>query len=293
MITHVLRYDDFSECSSTVVEERLIALLIKHRMPCTFGVVPFACDPDSLLRGGEVSLKSLSQEKAGLLQPLIKEGLAEVALHGYSHLTLAPVRGYQEFSQRMPAETQRDLIRRGRDLLENLFQTRVTLYVPPWNHLSPATAEVLASEGMSLSGDILGFESGASLKLPQFPCTAGIQETASLLKMACRFRGDHGIGTVFHDYDFQESGLGVGNLTMQKFDHILTEWKSQAEIHQALISQSLAKESEGSGRAKANATLRNRYQKSRLGRRLLPLANKVYWSDATANRIGNILNFLP
>src|SRR5262245_39839939 len=108
-VIHLVRYDDFSAASHEGVEEMLFDIFLRYRIPCTIAVIPFVCDPKSLVNVGEVKLLPLSREKARLPERLLKEGLAEVALHGYSHLALAPVRNYQEFSDRMPVETQRAL----------------------------------------------------------------------------------------------------------------------------------------------------------------------------------------
>src|SRR5437016_5510591 len=96
MAIHILRYDDFSAHSSSRVEEGLFDVFLRHRVPCTIAAIPYACSPADLLTKGEVNLCALPGSKVRLLGPLLKEGLAEVALHGYCHLALAPVRGYQE-----------------------------------------------------------------------------------------------------------------------------------------------------------------------------------------------------
>src|SRR2546429_49987 len=113
-VIHVVRYDDFSAASESGVEEALFDLLLRHHIPCTVAVIPFVCDPRDLLNKGAIKLSPFPREKAKLLEPLLKARLGEVALHGYAHLALAPLRGYQEFSDAMPKETQRNLIRHGR-----------------------------------------------------------------------------------------------------------------------------------------------------------------------------------
>ena len=130
-VFHAFRYDDFSAASCTVVEERLVEMLLTHAIPCTFAAVPFVCDPSSLLSGGTITLVPLPKSKADLLKPLLRRKLAEVALHGYAHLSLSRIRGQQEFSDAMPIATQRALLRRGKEHLEDVFETSVRLFVPP------------------------------------------------------------------------------------------------------------------------------------------------------------------
>src|SRR5262249_42681490 len=96
-VIHIVRYDDFYAASRPGGEEALFDIFLRYRIPCTVAAVPFVCDPESLLKFGEVKLSPLPPEKARLLDGLLREGLAEVALHGYTHLALAPLREYQEF----------------------------------------------------------------------------------------------------------------------------------------------------------------------------------------------------
>src|SRR3954465_13493919 len=114
MLNHILRFDDLFAVSDSALTESIVGILLKHRMPCTFAVIPFMCDPADLLDAGRVNLRPFSAEKANLLKPLLDAQLAEVALHGYAHLTTSFQREHQEFSDAMPAPVQRQLIRAGR-----------------------------------------------------------------------------------------------------------------------------------------------------------------------------------
>ncbi|MBI1178628.1 DUF2334 domain-containing protein [bacterium] len=291
MPIHCLRYDDLCAYSDRALEAGLIDLLLRTRIPCTFGVIPFACDPASLLADGEVKLIPLTREKADLLKPLLAAGLAEVALHGYSHLALAPIRGHHEFSPRMPKETQRRLIRRGRDHLENLFGLQVRFFVPPWNYISPATIEILHEEGLLLSAGFTNQSPG----IPHFPCTVAPTQTARALRMARRWgAGADGIGTLLHDYDFSESNLGISDLTLPMFEQMIRDWQQTPGVRFQLIADALReKPTDDAGRESENARLRNALRRSRLGRRLFPLAELVYWETTTAGRLAAKMKYLP
>ena len=295
MVTHTLRYDDFSASSCTAVEESLVDLLLTHRMPCTFAVVPYACDPQSILTGHQVNLTPLPASKAQMLRPLLKAGLAEVALHGYSHLALAPVRGLEEFSERMPQEVQRTLITRGRDHLEDIFGEKIRVYVPPWNRLAPSTATILVEEGFVLSGGMLEIPYACTIGLPQLPCTNSAMETARALATANRFgHGNNCVGTFMHDYDFRESHFPFAKISLQQFEGILLDWKNAGQSQPELISAAIIGQGEvGKQRATANLDLRKRVTGGRLRRRIGAPLLQVYWDLTTANFLNNLLGCVP
>jgi len=295
MVTHVLRYDDFSACSSAAVEERLAVIFLKHRVPCTFGVIPFACMPENLINAGEIKLNPLSPARADLLKPLLQAGLAEIALHGYAHLALAPMRGLQEFSQRMPRDTQRQLIQRGRAHLENLFGVRVRLYVPPWNKLAPATAAVLKEEGLYVSSGGPEVASPECLSLGQLPCPTLIDETSRALAAAQRHgAGRNCVGTVLHDYDFKESNLGTSTYSLNEFDAAVARWKNASPVDCKLISDMIAANPDAGGqKALANFNLRRTINARRFRRKLAGSLLNVYWNPQTAGKLAGRLKFVP
>jgi len=292
VVIHLLRYDDFSAHSSRTVEEQLAGMFLKHRIPCTFAVVPFICAPESLVDAGEVKLTPLPASKADLLKPLLQAGLGEIALHGFSHLALAPVRGYREFSQRMPRDTQRQLIRRGRSHLESVFGVKVRLFVPPWNNLDSSTAAVLQEEGLRLSS---GGPEAIDAPLGQLPCPNLISETRCALAAARRSGpGHNSVGTVLHDYDFKESNLGVSELTLAAFEAELACWPSPGAVEHKLISDAISPDRELEDRkARANLALRKVISSSRLRRKFGSKMFGVYWDATQAERLTRLLKFIP
>ncbi|HEX4350905.1 MAG TPA: DUF2334 domain-containing protein [Verrucomicrobiae bacterium] len=295
MVTHLLRYDDFSASSSSAVEEKLVEIFLKHRTPCTFGVIPFVCAPENLVNAGEVKLSPLSPAKAALLKPLLEAGLAEIALHGYAHLALAPVRGYQEFSERMPKETQRQLIQRGRKHLEDVFGVKIRLYVPPWNKLAPTTAAVLDEEGLLLSSGGPEISNSGKQNLGQIPCPTGIGETSRTLATAKKMGGDGNcVGTILHDYDFKESNLDTSNFTIAEFEENLRVWKDAGQVEHKLISNAISPDQEAeSKKAAANSNLRKAITGSRLRRKLFADRLDVYWNTQTAERLAARVKYVP
>lgn len=293
-IIHVVRYDDFSATSHTAVESSMFDIFLRLRIPCTVAVIPFICDPKKLLQAGEVFLLPLPRGKARMLEPLLEAGLAEIALHGFAHLALAPMRGYQEFSDAMPIETQRSLLRRGRRHLEEAFGVRVRLFVPPWNRLSESTAEVLREEGLQVSGDLQP-DARAGAECGQMPCATLIEDTGKAFAAAHHIGGQSNvIGTMIHDYDFVESGYGVGSMTMGVFDRIAGEWARMPNVRRMLISDALAGHQDARAeRNRANRQFRGNLQHSRLGRLVLSRAALVYWDTRRAERLATLASLLP
>jgi len=272
-----------------------VEMFLRNRVRCTFAVIPFVCDCESLLKAGEVRLYSLLETKAALLKPLLKEGLAEIALHGYCHLTLAPVRGYQEFSDRMPVETQRRLIQKGRRHLEKLFGLKVRLYVPPWNRLAASTAGVLKEENLLLANDIPEIPDARIMALSQLPSATEIAQTEQALRMARRRGGkENTVGTMIHDYDFVESHLGTSTLDLEGFEKLLHRWKEMPGIRRQLISETiLGAPADGGDRLRANYSFRNSLKRSRLGFKVLAGFRNVYWDAQTALRLAQLAKFIP
>lgn len=296
-IIHVVRYDDFSAASHAGVEESLFDIFLKHRIACTVAAIPFICNPEQLLESGVVRLSPLTREKARLLDGLLRSGLAEIALHGYAHLALAPMRQQQEFSDAMPLETQRALIRRGRRHLEDIFGVKVRLFVPPWNRIGASTAAVLREEGLMMSGDLYN-DGYQDCELAQAPCATLIQDTEKALLAARRFGGRNNmVGTMIHDYDFVESGYPAGNLKIADFEAIASAWSKMSDVRRQLITNAILNHGDNGEpaveRLRANTQLCQRLRTSRLGRRLLPSAGMVYWDAPQARRLGALVKLLP
>jgi hypothetical protein len=293
-VIHIVRYDDFSAASHPGIEEALFDIFLRHRIPCTVAVIPYICHPESLVNHGEVRLSPIPREKARLLDSLLREGLAEVALHGYSHLALAPMRQHQEFSDAMHVETKRALIRRGRRYLEDVFGVEVRLFVPPWNRLGLTTVAVLREEGLMMSGDVHP-DGIQDFDLAQAPCATLIRETEKALIAAQRFRGDNNmVGTLIHDYDFVESGYQISDRKITDFEEIAGAWAKMRNVRRMLVTDAIHSDEEPvAERMRSNTNLRRRLQSSKLGRRLLPSAGRVYWNTTWARRLARLTGFLP
>jgi peptidoglycan/xylan/chitin deacetylase (PgdA/CDA1 family) len=296
MVNHVLRYDDLSATSCEDVERPLVELLRKHRAPCTFAAIPFSCDPASIIGGGRIELRSFPQAKAELLRPLLKDGLAEVALHGYAHLATSSRRGLEEFSDAMPADVQRELIRVGKAHLEDVFQTSIRVFVPPWNRCSVTALDVLRNSGLLFSGGFCRDNVNVDSLSRNVPCVLPPAETLSALRKAVRRKPGSRpaiAGTIIHDYDFAESGYKRSTLTMKQFDRHLASWSQVADVERMLISQAAEQHGDDRERIRSNELFHEKAIRSRIGRRFLRQTRQIYWSQSTAISLTRLARWLP
>jgi hypothetical protein len=287
---HLLRYDDYSAMSSAAVERPLLELIADLKYPCTVATVPFVFDGLTFCGHGTVRLLPLPPGKVRALEELIREGVVEVALHGWSHLALSPLREMAEFSDAMPLETQRRLLRDGRSYLEDVFQRKVVTFVPPWNRLGRVTVEALKREGMvNVSSGYptpyepvypLGEETAAPVR--NVPCWLSVQETGKALDIAKRWGGEESVvGTLIHDYDVLESGYGVGGLSMTDLKKHLEAWSGDQRVDRRLVSVAAKREGAiGWRRARGNVELLRECWRGFLGRRFWQRCVRlVYWDE--------------
>ena len=295
MIYHVFRYDDLSATSSTDVEEALVDILRRHRVPWTFAAIPFACDPRDL-GSGAITLKPFPPSKALLVKELIGAGLAEIGLHGYAHLAVSPMREHQEFSDAVPVDVQRKLLLKGRAHLEDIFGTPVQLYIPPWNRLATSTLEVLRELDFCVSGDVTTFDHVTEEQaLPQLPCAVPPEKTYCALAAAKRFGvGNDVVGTMLHDYDFAESGLSHGTMSLARFEEELGCWSGMGDIKYSHITDRIRlRGTDAADQLVANICLQKRLARSKFARLFLKGANLVFWSSSSAKRLLKRSRCLP
>lgn len=304
MPIHVLRYDDYSSRSSLDVERPLIQLIDELNYPCTFSVIPYVFDGAGFCQTGQLSLCRLSSEKANLIRNPVDRGMIEIALHGWSHVALSTIRDFAEFSDAMPMETQRRLIRDGRACLEDLFQRRISLFVPPWNRLGRTTIEALKAEEMFTvsAGYPSHWEPDSPLAglegkgITNVPCWREIRQTPHSIVLARRFGGSGTIvGTQLHDYDFLESGYATGTFTMKALRDVLTPLRKQPDV--STMSAGNAAEAQGGAgwdRMRLHVELSRRYQNGFFRRRIWERYIRVaYWDPPAVRRFGALAKLVP
>lgn len=86
-INVVFRCDDYSACSRTDIELKILDAFRKSKATITFGVIPFVASGDVHDPSPE-KLLSLTPAKCDILRPALKDGILDIALNGYSHQTI-------------------------------------------------------------------------------------------------------------------------------------------------------------------------------------------------------------
>jgi peptidoglycan/xylan/chitin deacetylase (PgdA/CDA1 family) len=237
-ITVVFRYDDYSSCSSTNFETKLIDTFKRYDVPCTFGIIPYVASGDGHNFSSQEVIP-LSEEKVHILRTAMDSGIIEPALHGYSHQTIKDCRksGCTEFSG-LSYEKQMKKIVKGKKLLEDGLNTKITIFIPPWNSYDMNTLQCLERFDFNcISADLRGVSEESS-HLRFLPKTTTIPELRQAVNSARRSSDPQAVIIVlFHDYEFVEIGDDRGEFTYQEFSDLLSWITSQKNIHVSSMSQ--------------------------------------------------------
>jgi len=235
-INVVFRFDDYSARSSMDIELRIIDVFRKNKASVTFGVIPFVCagnvnDPSPQ---GFVPLTPIKRD---ILKTAFKDGIVDIALHGYSHQTINADQ-MTEFSG-LDYNSQVERLAKGKKLLESIIDAPVTIFVPPWNKYDQNTLRALKELGFStLSADRNGKAPKGSM-LNFLPETCDLPLLRDAVK-AARSSSDNQpvIVVVLHSYDFREINEKHGKIDYQEFSDLLNWLKSEGDVRLLSIGQS-------------------------------------------------------
>lgn len=154
----IIRFDDYGVwCNSDwiIIEEEILKLHEKYGVKISFGVIPcskypliahplspsvypkeyenYEYNPYPLIKGSR---------RVEILKKSVKKGIAEVAMHGYTH-----PKGYSNVLNTefygMPYDFQYYKIERGKQKLEDLFMCKVCTFIPPHNTYDFLTLNLL------------------------------------------------------------------------------------------------------------------------------------------------------
>jgi peptidoglycan/xylan/chitin deacetylase (PgdA/CDA1 family) len=227
-INVVFRYDDYSALSNTDVELKIIDIFKKNRASLTIGVIPFVISGNQQDPSPQ-NLVPLTREKAEILKAGLNDGVLDVALHGYSHQTF-DASNLTEFSW-IDYGTQLEKITKGKKFLENMINSPVTIFVPPWDNCDSNTIRVLEELGFqTISASRVRGEIGTS-RLNFLPSTSSISNLRTSILAARQISYSQPIVVVlFHSYDFIEVDKSQGITTIQEFINLMSWLNSQNDI---------------------------------------------------------------
>lgn len=199
MIRVVLRFDDPGPASDQAVERQLIRELERAGACATFAVIPF--------RAGEGGVRQLDRGAVPHLLEARHKGVIEIALHGHSH-TCIPGRAPGQSSEfvGLGVGDQEVLIGEGKRHLEDVFETGVEGFVPPWNSADHTTLVVLENLGFRYCSSDVTTDPGYKGGLRRFPRTCQLWTSDLAIEDAQSFRMlSPVVVIVFHHYDFNAS----------------------------------------------------------------------------------------
>ena len=184
----VFRYDDFM-LKSNSLDEKVLIIFQKHRIPLVLGVIP--CD----------SKENMILEKKYKLLPVLKQDVSdqsiEIAQHGLTHQKLI----VGEFETLEKNEQYRRMFK-GKFLLDSIFHTKVVTFIPPWNSYDSNTLDVMSQTGIKvLSSALCVGQSWSNVHVNYFPET--IEDFSTLLTVLEHNKSRKGVVVVmFHNYTF-------------------------------------------------------------------------------------------
>ena len=229
MIRLALRFDDPSATSNRALEEGILAAARAADIPLTLAVIPFKKRTGGLVRLTEAGAAHLIQAN--------RDGIIEIAQHGYCHeLEKVGQQLRSEFAG-MDPDRQLKTIRVGRSVLEELFGKTITGFVPPWNTFDAATTRALAQAGFRYlsAGGTLDINCACSLLyLPATVQMLKLEATLDALGPFASF--DPVVIAIMHHFDFVENGSPEAPIDLKRFGALLQRLSRRAELAVSTVS---------------------------------------------------------
>jgi len=171
----ILRNDDLCAFSNSTKERNLLEAFEKHNIPQVVGVIPFATEDPHDCRKNRFHPLEENQSVTALVEEYHSKGLIEIAQHGVDHQTnehhpsLAtkmtrsnfyqgidrkwlpyapkdPDRGYSEFNRLSKSDIKTKILK-GKEYLENLFNTKINIFIFPWDSFDDVCLEAVRECG--------------------------------------------------------------------------------------------------------------------------------------------------
>jgi len=238
-IPMAFRYDDYGDWTPIEFEAQLAQAFASRDIPVTYAVVPMPIEKGCAHQTREAVLKPLGAKKIAIIAPFVRQGLIEVAQHGYSHQTQRRGPPFSEFRD-ASAATQRRMIFEGKAILEAAFEEAPVTFVPPWNSYDAATVAALEQLRFRIvsAGESCPDRGGESLKA--IPATCSLSQARKAIEsMRSAGTTQGAIVVLFHAYDFREVDSKYGVMNLAEFSALL-DWIKQQDTVQPVTLAELA-----------------------------------------------------
>lgn len=239
MITVFFRYDDYSALSHPVVDRGVIGIFRKHRLSCTFAVVPAITSIYPWVEGDDQHEIPLTPEKKAELREAVQSGVVDLALHGWRHLA-------NEFTKHpdpsefrgLSLQEQAQILQRGRDFLADAAGSAPVLFVPPWNSYDANTMRALEESGFKgISASRYSPWPDKSTELVFAPMTTELGGLRTAVKAAQECGEENPvIGVMMHPYDFKESEDKRAVISLAEFEEEILWLKGLPDVRIMPIS---------------------------------------------------------
>lgn len=236
----VFRFDDYSARSNTELELRIIETFQKNNLAFTIGVIPFE-GAGNLLDPTPQGNLPLGKEKGDILKYYNQLETIEIALHGYSHQSHSHDFIRSEF-RGLNYESQKEKIIQGKAHLENISESNVVTFIPPWNQYDFNTLKILEElQFKNNSGDRIGKMNNIT-SIQSLPNSCGLTKVKDAV-IAARESSDEEliIVALFHAYDFIEDSPESGILDFDYFSDLINWISEQNDVKVLTIDQMVSK----------------------------------------------------
>jgi len=187
----LFRYDDYY-LRNDKIQNDVVDLFANMDIPLHIAVIPCGIDSTFIVQDGPYLTR---------LKELQGQGRLLVALHGYTH------QGDMQNGEFIlkSYDEQRYCLTRGSHFVDSVFNSRIHIFIPPWNRYNQDTQNVLATLGYDvISSDIVDYRNISDSRFQYYP--AGIDHPSKLyeiLKLNAKRQGL--IVCMFHRYDISDS----------------------------------------------------------------------------------------
>lgn len=201
-ITIVFRYDDYSSRSATELEEKIIAAFKQCQVCCTFSIIPFVKAVNYLDASPQAGIP-LTPAKAEMARQAMAAGAMDAAQHGYSHQRQSYGRDWYTEYEGLDYDSQLEKIEKGKVFLEKILDTKITIFVPPYNSYDANTLNVLERLNFHCLSASLRGQTTPSTSLKLLPETCTLAQLRDVIRNARKIADYYPIICVmFHQYDF-------------------------------------------------------------------------------------------